>query len=80
MSIKNYMKIEYNANSPTNNKSFFTIEDLANIFSVSKPTIYKLVERRVLPFYKIGGSIRFFKSDIEEYLNDVCVIPIVKCK
>lgn len=74
------MNIEYNANNPTTNKAFFTIKDLAIIFSVSEPTIYKLVEKRILPFYKIGGSIRFFKDDIEEYLNDVRVIPIVKCK
>jgi len=36
---------------------------------VSKTTVYRLVESRILPFYRIGGSLRFRKQDVIAYLE-----------
>jgi excisionase family DNA binding protein len=45
-------------------------DDLAKIFRISKVSTYRLVEQRRIPFYKIGGSLRFAKDDVMKFLND----------
>lgn len=73
------MNIGLNTDNSTT-KTFLTPDDLAIILSISKATVYRLIDKRQLPFYKVGGSLRFSKNDIEEYLNNVRVEPIAKCK
>jgi len=46
-----------------------TIDELSKILSVSKITIYRLVETRKIPFYKIKGCIRFAETDILKFLE-----------
>ena len=50
-------------------KVFLTPEDLASLLSISRPTVYRLIERRQIPFYKIGGSLRFKKDEVLTYLE-----------
>ena len=57
-------------------KSFLTPDDMATLFSISRKTVYRLVDRRLVPFYKIGGVLRFRKEDIEEYLNTTRIDPV----
>lgn len=47
----------------------YTINQVAEILAVSKITIYRLVETRKIPFYKIKGCIRFAEKDIFSYLD-----------
>ncbi|MBU4216670.1 helix-turn-helix domain-containing protein [Patescibacteria group bacterium] len=47
-----------------------TTDQLAGMLSISKVTVYRLVESRQIPFYKIKGSIRFNKDDVLKYLQD----------
>ena len=49
---------------------------VAEMFNVSKATIYRLVETRKIPFYKIGGALRFAEEDITKYLEEVRVNTI----
>lgn len=60
------------------NKPFLTPGDLATVLSISRPTIYRLIEQRVIPFYKIGGSLRFKKEDVKAFLDESRVNPIVR--
>ncbi|MDD4303929.1 MAG: helix-turn-helix domain-containing protein [Patescibacteria group bacterium] len=60
------------------NKPFLTPIDLAKFFSISTPTVYRLVDQRVIKFYKIGGSLRFKKEDVLAYLDNVQVNVISK--
>jgi len=53
--------------STTNN--LITPEELASILRMSKPSVYRLIEKRKIPFYKISGSLRFKLTDIEKYIN-----------
>ena len=46
-----------------------TIKDVAELLKVSIPTVRRLQQGRHLPFIKVGGSIRFSKSDIINYLK-----------
>jgi excisionase family DNA binding protein len=49
---------------------------LAEILNISKVGVYRLTEQRKIPFYKIGGSIRFDRADVMEYLKRNRVDPI----
>lgn len=57
-------------------KPFLTPDDMATLFSISRKTVYRLVDRRLVPFHKIGGVLRFRKEDIEEYLNTTRIDPV----
>ena len=57
-------------------KAFFTPDELAKFLAISKTTVYRLVNRRQLPFNKVGGVLRFRKDDIERYLEAGRIEPI----
>lgn len=57
------------ANADISNKVFLKPEELATFLNVSRPTVYRLIERRLIPFYKIGGSLRFKMQDILDYVE-----------
>ncbi|MBP6859095.1 MAG: helix-turn-helix domain-containing protein [Candidatus Magasanikbacteria bacterium] len=54
---------------------FLTPDNLADILGISKTTVYRLIDKRSLPFYKIGGSLRFKQSDVMEYLEKSRIKP-----
>lgn len=41
--------------------------------SISKPTLYRLVSQRKIKFYKIGGSLKFKRKDLEQYIEGCSV-------
>jgi excisionase family DNA binding protein len=49
---------------------FLTPPELAQLLGISKASVYRLVGNGSLPFYKIGGSLRFSEQDISQYLED----------
>jgi excisionase family DNA binding protein len=46
-----------------------TIKEVAALLRVSVTLVRRLQQRRQIPFIKVGGSIRFQKQDILEYLQ-----------
>ena len=50
-------------------EEFLSPKELSNFLKVSKPWPYIMVKRGLLPYYKMGGLIRFKRSDIEVYLE-----------
>jgi len=46
-----------------------TPDELAEMLKISKAGVYRLMERRLIPFAKVMGSIRFDKEDILKYLE-----------
>jgi len=46
-----------------------TIKDVAELLKISQPSVRRLQQERHLPFIKVGGSVRFAKNDIVEYLK-----------
>ena len=48
-----------------------TVDEVAELFRVSKNSIYRMVQSGMLPFYKIGGAMRFAESDILAFLEHV---------
>ncbi len=46
-----------------------TIKEVAGLLKISQMTVRRLQQGRHLPFIKVGGSVRFAKSDIIQYLK-----------
>ncbi len=44
--------------------------EVATKLGISRTTLYRLVETRKLPFYKVGGGLRFSEEDLAAYLKD----------
>lgn len=63
--------------SPIASKHLLTVADLASILGISRPTIYRLVEDRKIPFLKLGSLIRFTKANVEQFLNERQINPIL---
>ena len=46
-----------------------TITEVAQLLKLSAATVRRLQQNRVIPFIKVGGSIRFAKGDVLAYLE-----------
>lgn len=68
------MSIGFNAEQSM--KVFFNPDELGQFLGISKATVYRLINNRRIPFYKVGGGLRFRREDIEEYLTTVRIGPI----
>ena len=47
----------------------FTLDDVATFLKVGKRTIYRLVAAKKIPAFKVGGTWRFSRSDIENWIK-----------
>jgi len=56
--------------------ALFTIADVAELLKVSVRTVRRLQQQRKIPFIKVGGAVRFARSDIASYLEKRHVGPI----
>ena len=59
------MSINYN---PT--IELLSANEVARLLKISKAGVYRLIDKRVIPFYKVMGSIRFDKKDVISYLKN----------
>ncbi|MCH7519910.1 MAG: helix-turn-helix domain-containing protein [Candidatus Dadabacteria bacterium] len=46
-----------------------TPDELATMLKISKAGVYRLVEKRRIPFHKVTRSVRFDKKDILSFLQ-----------
>jgi excisionase family DNA binding protein len=46
-----------------------TVQQVATWLNMSITWVYKQVEKGLLPFHRVGGTIRFAPSEIQSYLN-----------
>jgi excisionase family DNA binding protein len=46
-----------------------TIHEVARLLKISVSSVRRLQQRRRIPFVKVGGSIRFIKSDLLSYVD-----------
>lgn len=65
--IKNEMEQKNKADTDVD--EIFTKKEAAEYLKVSLSTLNKIAKYENLPFYKILDSIRFKKSDLNNYLN-----------
>lgn len=55
--------------SPRLGARLFTVDEVATFLAVSKSTVYRLVERRELPFVRLPGALRFAQDDLQAFLG-----------
>lgn len=46
-----------------------TVKDVGVLLSISRASVYRLVEKRLIPFYKLRSGLRFRVEDVESYLD-----------
>jgi excisionase family DNA binding protein len=47
-----------------------TIPEVAELLKLSASTVRRLQRQRKIPFVKVGGSVRFIRSDLVAYLEE----------
>jgi len=55
--------------SPAEN-AIMTIAEVADYLKVTERTIYRLAGAKQIPAFKVGGSWRFSKADIDGWIRD----------
>jgi excisionase family DNA binding protein len=56
--------------SSTADNSIMTIGEVADYLKVTERTIYRLAGAKKIPSFKVGGSWRFSKADIDAWIKD----------
>jgi len=46
-----------------------TIHEVARLLKISVSSVRRFQQQRRIPFVKVGGSIRFIKSDLLSYVD-----------
>lgn len=60
--------LQQNLETVGNPACFMTKLEVAEFLKISKTTVNKLMQEKKIPYYKIGDSVRFKKSEILESL------------
>ena len=56
--------------------SLLTLGEVAGFLKISIPGVRRLQQRRLIPFIKVGGSVRFSPYDVLSYVEKQRVAPI----
>jgi excisionase family DNA binding protein len=49
---------------------FLNVHDIAGYLKLRTSTVYSLVEKRAIPYYRVGRQIRFWKEDIDQWMTE----------
>ncbi len=56
--------------SSTAENAIMTIGEVADYLKVTERTIYRLAGAKQIPAFKVGGSWRFSKADIDRWIRE----------
>lgn len=65
-------------NEPQSNIELLNVPEAAQFLTISVSSVRRLQEGRHIPFFKVGGSIRFAKEDLVSYLARQRIGPFGK--
>lgn len=51
------------------NTQVLTVQEVANLLNCGNQKIYRLLQSGTIPGFKIGGSWRIWKHELEQFLN-----------
>jgi excisionase family DNA binding protein len=57
-------------------RDLLTPDEVAELLRVSKASVYRLVERRAIRFYRVCGLLRFEREDVRAFLGAGRVEPM----
>ncbi len=49
-------------------KNLLTIQEVAEMLKISVSTLYRWVNKREIPFVKLGGKLRFNEDEIKTFV------------
>jgi len=52
------------------NDEILTIKELATYLKIAEKTAYRYVSEGIIPGFKVGGSWRFRKSEIDSWITE----------
>lgn len=52
-----------------------TIKEVADYLKVTERTIYRLAAAKQVPAFKVGGSWRFSRSEIDQWIKTQSTMP-----
>ncbi len=52
------------------NRDIFTIKELSDYLKLAEKTAYRLTSEGKIPGFKVGGSWRFRKSEIDRWIRE----------
>jgi excisionase family DNA binding protein len=55
--------------TPPGTGQILTIKDVAEYLKVADRTIYRLAAAKKIPAFKVGGTWRFSRADIDEWIR-----------
>ena len=64
--VENY----FNKLQSVNEKPFINIEEAAVLLDIARQTIYQMVSKRQIPFYKRSKRLYFKKSELIDWITD----------
>lgn len=47
-----------------------SVDEAYKFLRISKPTLYRYVQRGEIPAFKVGRSWKFHKENLEKWIND----------
>lgn len=50
---------------------WLTYKELAEYLNLSKPTIDELLIKNGMPYFRVGSTYRFKKSDVDHFMNSI---------
>ena len=53
-----------------------TVEEASQLLSLAPKTLYQYVCRKIVPYVKIQGNLRFRESDLQSWIEQQVVKPL----
>lgn len=63
------IELRQKSDSQTNQREIMTVNEAADYLRFSHHTLREKLAMREIPHYKVGGSIRLRKSDLDKWIN-----------
>ena len=51
-------------------RPYLDVEGVRKYLGLSQATVYRLLEKEEIPARKVGGSWRFFKDEVDQWLRE----------
>lgn len=62
--------------SSSDSVSIMTIKEVSDYLKVTERTIYRLAAGKQIPAFKVGGSWRFSRSEIDQWIKSQSSMPM----
>ncbi len=63
------------------NETMMSVKEVAELLNISVYTVYRLKDKPDGPkAYKVGGCVRFKRSEVNDYLTKCTVAPVITPK